>query len=247
MLMYHYLGAAPTDSHDPYLYVTARQLDAQCAALTARGYSSASLSEVAAASREGRMLPGKVVITIDDGARNFCEGGIEVLARHGFRAIQFLVAGQIGGTNEWDARHGHPVVPLMDAGQIREWLQAGHEIGSHSLTHRNLSKLGEAEARAQIFDSKKLLEDQFGVPVRHFCYPHGKFNALTESLVAGAGYETACTTLFGVNGPGQNLQELQRIQPLSTTELLGKVIHRMCWSFGRGTLRKHDVDTLTSL
>lgn len=228
VLAYHYFGAAAPASPDPYLYISAKDLAGQLRALQGLGYTSVSLSEVAAACREERFLSGKVVITIDDGARSFFEDGMRVLAAHGFHAIQFLVAGQIGGINEWDAKHGHPVVPLMDAGQIREWLAEGHEIGSHSMTHRNLSKLGEADARRQIVDSKRQLEDQFGVPIRHFSYPHGKFNAMTETLVEEAGYETACTTRFGVNGPGQNVMALNRILPLSAKDLLGKIGHRMC-------------------
>ncbi len=232
ILAYHYFGAAPAASPDPYLYISGKSLNHQLRALRDIGYSSASLSEVASACQQNRVLTGKVAITIDDGAKNFFEGGMSSLNEHGFRAIQFLVAGQIGGVNDWDAKHGHPLVPLMDSGQIREWLAEGHEIGSHSMTHRNLSNLGEPEARRQILDSKKKLEDLFGIPIRHFCYPHGRANAISEALVEEAGYETACTTRFGVNGPGQNLNALHRIFPLSITDLLGKIGHRLCRKVG---------------
>ncbi len=228
--MYHYLGQPARGTHDPYLYVAAERFRRQLAALAHSGYSTASLSVLTAACRAGQLMPDKVVISIDDGARNFFELGMQALAEYGFQAIQFLVAGQIGGINEWDAKHGHPVVPLMDAGQVREWLAEGHEIGSHSMTHRNLSKLSEPEARVQIIDSKKQLEDQFGVEVRHFCYPHGKCNGMTQGMVEEAGYQTGCTTRFGVNGPGQDPYALNRIAPLSAWELCGKVIHRL----GRG-------------
>ncbi len=62
----------------------------------------------------------------------------------------------------------------MDERQIRDWLAAGHEIGAHTLTHPALAELPPERARAEIFDSRKLLEDRFGVPVRHFCYPYGE-------------------------------------------------------------------------
>lgn len=227
VLAYHYCGDAPSTSPDPYLYASAKNLAGKIQALRESGYTSVSLSALAAACRENRSLSNKVVISIDDGAENFFEAGMRILSENGFHAIQFVVAGQIGGINEWDAKHGHPVVPLMDAGQIREWLAEGHEIGSHSMTHRNLSKLNEPDARRQIVDSKKHLEDQFGVAMRHFSYPHGKSTAMTEALVEEAGYETACTTCFGVNGAGQNLMALHRIWPLSTSEFLGKIGHRV--------------------
>jgi peptidoglycan/xylan/chitin deacetylase (PgdA/CDA1 family) len=224
---YHYLGDSAPHGPDPYLYLTFGRFRAQLSLLRNSGYSTITLSRLAESCRIGKLPHDRVVISIDDGARNFFENGMRILGEHGFHAIQFLVAGRIGGINEWDAKHGHPVVSLMDDGQIREWLAEGHEIGSHSMTHRNLLKLSEAEARAQIMDSKKQLEDRFGVAVRHFCYPHGKFNAMTEALVAEGGYESACSTRFGVNRPGCDPYALRRIAPLSATEFFGKVCHRV--------------------
>lgn len=219
---YHYLGSAPKRCNDPFLFVSAQSFRAQLTALKNSEYTVTNLSNIAGSPPEK-----KVVLTIDDGARNFFEQGTKILGEFGFRAIQFIVSGQIGGINEWDAKHGHPQIPLMDDGQIREWLAEGHEIGSHSVNHRNLSKLNEKEARHQIIDSKKELEDRFGVPILHFSYPHGKFTPLTQDLVLEAGYETASTTRFGVHSAAQNLTSLPRIQPLSTGELAGKVIHRV--------------------
>ena len=225
--VYHYLGVPAAGTPDPYLYVDGRAFRKQCAAMKSHGYGTACLTEVAAACRDGNMPAKKLALTVDDGSRDFFEIGMEILAEHGFRAIQFLVAGQIGGINEWDAKHGHPAIRLMDEAQIREWLAAGHEIGSHTVTHRNLSKLDEPEARRQIIDSKKMLEDQFGSQIRHFCYPHGKSNDMVEELVREAGYETACTMRFGVNGPGGDAMALRRISPLSWGGLLGKALHRL--------------------
>jgi peptidoglycan/xylan/chitin deacetylase (PgdA/CDA1 family) len=226
VLMYHYLGRPP-DGSDPYLYVSPESFRAQCRALRHAGFESCSLSDLAEGIERGLLPPKRVVITIDDGARNFFEHGMAALQEAGLRAIMFVVAEHVGGINEWDAKHGRPVVSLMDDRQIREWLAAGHEIGSHTLTHRNLAKLDEAEARRQIFDSKQRLEDRFGVEIRHFCYPHGRFTDATGRWLREAGYETGCTTLFGTNGARENRFALRRIQPLSSGELLGKSFHRL--------------------
>src|SRR5262249_33719327 len=141
--------------------------------------------------------------------------------------IQFIVADLIGKRNEWDVVHGDVPEPLMDKTQIREWLAAGQHIGSHGLTHRNLTKLSVADAREQILGSKKKLEDLFGAPVRHFCYPHGKWNARARDLVEEAGYATACTTQFGVNTARTPRLELSRVFVLSQSELLKKAGHRL--------------------
>jgi len=114
----------------------------------------------------------------------------------------------------------------MDEIQVREWLAAGHEIGSHSMTHRNLRHVSPGDAREEIAASKKALEDRFGVEVPHFCYPFGSWNDSVRDLVAAAGYRTACTVLFGVNPPGTSPFELRRIIPLSAARLLNKIRHR---------------------
>ena len=61
------------------------------------------------------------------------------------------------------------------------------------MTHPRLTALPPECARAEIFDSKRALEDRFGIPIRHFCYPYGDYNRAVRDLVEEAGYATACT------------------------------------------------------
>ena len=221
---WHYIAAVPAGAHDPFLYVGPEEFDAQLSALSEAGFSAASLDDIAQADDN---LGKKVAITFDDGCRNVLANALDILARHKFYATQFLVAGLIGKTNKWDTEHGHRAESLMDEAQIREWIAAGHSIGSHSLTHRNLTKLDEPAAHEQIFASRKKLEDTFGVEVRHFSYPHGRWNEQARNLVAEAGYATACTTQFGVNTRRTPPLALSRIAPLSASRFLTKIRHRL--------------------
>lgn len=228
---YHSIGDAPPGARDPFLYVSKAQFSEQLAMLVEHGFTPGSLAHDT--GREGN--PGKqVVITFDDGYRNVLRNGLEALMRHRFKAIQYIVAGLIGTHNEWDVKHGEVPEALMDTHEIREWLAAGQEIGSHSLTHRNLSRLNEAEAREQILGSKKKLEDTFGIAVRHFAYPGGKWTPRVRDLVQEAGYATACTTKFGVNTAQTPQFELKRIFCLSESEMLAKVKHRIARKLGVG-------------
>jgi peptidoglycan/xylan/chitin deacetylase (PgdA/CDA1 family) len=155
------------------------------------------------------------------------EHGLPVLARHKVRAIQFLVSDSLGRHNEWDVAKGDVPVTLMNESQVREWLAAGHDIGSHSATHPNLRHASPAKAREEILGSKKSLEDRFGLEIRHFCYPYGSYNESVRDLVAEAGYRTGCTMQFGVNPPGTPPLELRRVLPLSNAEMLAKIRHRL--------------------
>jgi len=87
----------------------------------------------------------------------------------------------------------------MDRSQLVEWLEAGNEIGSHGLTHRLLTSLSLHEIRREIVDSKKLLEDLFGQPIVHFCYPYGGCNEAIRDIVQEAGYATATSIIPGFN------------------------------------------------
>jgi peptidoglycan/xylan/chitin deacetylase (PgdA/CDA1 family) len=207
ILTYHKLGPRPARVRLKGLYVSARLFDRQLRELRAAGFVTPPYGPAPNESNPNH----RIALTFDDGFANVLKHGLEPLARNRFRAIQFLVAGLLGGRNEWDAKHGEAAEPLMDAAQVREWLAAGHEIGSHSLTHPFLTRMKPEQAREEIFTSKKLLEDRFGIPVSHFCYPYGDWNSTVRDLVAEAGYETACTTEFGVNTAATPPFELRRI------------------------------------
>ncbi|MHB1307974.1 MAG: polysaccharide deacetylase family protein [Limisphaerales bacterium] len=208
VITYHKLGPRPRGARLKGLYVGARLFDRQLAELRRAGFRSAILDDLEVGATEGAR---RVVLTFDDGFSSVLRHGLEPLRKHGFQAIQFLVAGRLGGRSEWQAERGEVREPLMDAAQVREWLAAGQGIGAHTMTHPRLTRIPAAAAREEIGASRRRLEDTFGVPVRHFCYPYGDWNAAVRDLVAEAGYTTACTVDFGVNPPDTPRFELRRV------------------------------------
>ena len=224
ILMYHRVGLPPAEAPDPFLYDTAEELDRHLTQAKQAGLRFVSLAEATAG---GKPQPDTLAVTFDDGCLSTFTEALPVLVKHKVRAIQFIVAGRIGGLNEWDISKDDVPTPLMDAGQIREWLAAGQEIGSHTVTHRNLRKVTLADARLEIFDSKQQLEDLFGVPVNHFAFPYGGWReANVRELVREAGYHSACVTDFGVSASPDELWNLRRIAPLTDAQLLQKIWHR---------------------
>lgn len=223
-LMYHKLGPRPRGVRLKGLYVSRPLFEKQLGELQRAGFTTPAYGRPRAQDRNaGKQL----ALTFDDGFTSVLQHGLEPLARHGYRAMVFLVADKIGGSNEWEVQEGEAGQPLMDDAQIKEWLAAGHEIGSHTRTHAFLTRLNAAQAKEEICGSKQKLEDRFGRAVRHFCYPYGDWNSAVRDLVIEAGYETACTTEFGVNTAATPPFELKRITARYHSLSLKAVMERL--------------------
>jgi peptidoglycan/xylan/chitin deacetylase (PgdA/CDA1 family) len=209
ILAYHKMGPLPSATKMKSLYVDEGLFVWQMRDLHRAGFAMRSLDSWRKNSRPKRR---RVILTFDDGSRTVLRHALPALAQHEIMATQFLVADAIGGTNHWDVRsRGEAPDALMDTSEVRDWLSAGQEIGSHTLTHRNLTAIPESEAKEEIVASKKKLEDLFGIAIRHFCYPYGKWSHRVRDLVEGAGYATAVTLDFGVNTEARDPFALRRI------------------------------------
>jgi peptidoglycan/xylan/chitin deacetylase (PgdA/CDA1 family) len=206
-LTYHKIAPRPPGVRIKGLYLNPRLFQKQMGELAEEGFTAPPYGQVP----NGRNGSHTFALSFDDGFVNAFQIGLKTLAQYKFHAVQFLVADRIGQFNEWEVQLGDVREPLMDASQIREWMAAGHQIGAHTLTHPFLTRVSIREAREEIFASKKKLEDLFGVPIQHFCYPYGDRNQTIRDMVREAGYTTACTTDFGVNTAETPPLELRRI------------------------------------
>ncbi len=207
VLMYHKLGPRPRGVRLKGLYASESMFRRQLQEWTAAGFRPAPVTDVGGQLGNPQK---RVVLTFDDGFENVLRYGIPLMREHRFTAIQYLVADLLGKTNEWEQREGEVSERLMNPAQVREWMQAGHDIGAHTCTHPQLTQIPLDQAREEITASRKKLEDIFGVPVLHFCYPYGDWNPAVRELVAGAGYETAVITQAGINEPGTDRLALKR-------------------------------------
>jgi peptidoglycan/xylan/chitin deacetylase (PgdA/CDA1 family) len=206
-LMYHAVEAPPLFHPLRGLYVEPGLLERHLRELTDAGVNLAGLSAwIDTPGAAGK----QAAVTFDDAFLDLRENALPVLVERKVRALTYVVTGHIGGTNEWDAALGAQLCRLMDRADLLAWQAAGQEIGSHGVSHCHLTRVSRAEARAEIFDSKKQLEDLAGRSVRHFCYPYGDHNDAVRDLVGEAGYETATTTDPGLNDRGTDPLRLRR-------------------------------------
>lgn len=73
----------------------------------------------------------------------------------------------------------------------RKALPYGHEIGSHSVTHKKAAELFYNEAVFETAESKRILENHFGVPVTSYCYPYTDALSHLQKAVKDSGYKQA--------------------------------------------------------
>ncbi|MFJ4948061.1 polysaccharide deacetylase family protein [Streptomyces sp. NPDC088760] len=185
--MYHSVGDC---SDDPYhVTVTPDRLERQLRWLRRRGLRGVSVTELLAARArgEGRDL---VALTFDDGYADFLDHALPLLADGGCTATLFVLPGRLGGDNAWDPLG--PRKPLLTGDGIRRAAAAGMEIGSHGLTHVDLTQADDRLLKAEIAESRVALEELTGAPVTGFCYPYGTVDRRAMEAVQEAGYAYAC-------------------------------------------------------
>ncbi|MEV5382206.1 polysaccharide deacetylase family protein [Streptomyces sp. NPDC052721] len=185
--MYHSVGDC---SDDPYrVTVSPARLDRQLRWLRGRGLRGVSVNELLAARARGAGH-NLVGLTFDDGYADFLDNALPLLARWQCTATLFVLPGRLGGVNAWDPLG--PRKPLLTADGIRRAAEAGVEIGSHGLTHVDLTRADDITLKAEITESRALLEELTGRPVAGFCYPYGRTDQRAVNAVREAGYGYAC-------------------------------------------------------
>lgn len=217
VLAYHSLSDLSSDPVLGEYGVEGESFAGQLDMLAARGRRFVDL-DLLLAWLDGRApLPKKAtLVSFDDAYANLLPAAVEVLSRRGIPAVVFAVSGQVGGTNEWDRHLGAGTLPLLDADGLRALIDAGIEIGSHSVSHSQLTKVGADRVEAEVRDSADQLEGA-GLPrPRAFAYPHGEWNGEAAAAAARVGYAVAFTIDHGRIEAGCNRYALPRVEVLAS-------------------------------
>ncbi len=129
-----------------------------------------------------------IVITFDDGYQCIYENALPVMLDAGLTATVFPIVDHVGRKSCWDFNGRITPFQHLSWQQLREFVSLGFEVGSHTLTHRDLTRLTEQELRHEIRASKFTLEDKLGCEVTAISYPFGRFNRRVLDEVIQAGY-----------------------------------------------------------
>lgn len=214
------------DERDSVISVSPAVLQGQAQALADRGFRGISLQQ-AFAEREsaGAFPPRSAVLTFDDGYRSVHRHALPALAERGFTATVFLTSGLVGlPAREAAARNPDLDRDILDWAEAAELSEAGWEIGSHTVSHPDLSRLDQAAVERELGDSKTELEQRLQRPVRSLAYPYGRLNRRVRDAAARH-YEYACTTRLALYAGGDPLQ-IDRIDMyyMQDTSRFGKLL-----------------------
>lgn len=185
ILMYHYIRTNP-DPRDKIgfgLSVTPGDFAQQMSWLASNGYHPIDLADLRAYLRGQTPLPAKpVVLTFDDGYRDLYTTAYPILRAHRFKAVAYVVSGFLGSPAN------------VTAEQVLEMEAGGVQVGSHTVSHVDLTRASPSELRRELVESRASLEALVGHPVVDFCYPAGRYNDAVVRAVQASGYESATTT-----------------------------------------------------
>ncbi|MBA7620643.1 hypothetical protein ES703_27996 [subsurface metagenome] len=77
--------------------------------------------------------------------------------------------------------------------------EEGFSFGAHTCSHSLLTSLSPEEARREIEQSKKIIEEKLKKTCEFFSYPYGEFDSTIQALIKEAGFLGAVVT---PHGPG---------------------------------------------
>ena len=95
----------------------------------------------------------------------------------------------------------------LSVAQVQTLKSEGNEIGSHTITHPDLTTLSSANLARELHDSKAYLESTFGVPVPTFASPYGSSNAAVMAAIR-AEYRVHRTVSPGLIDPDSYIDQL---------------------------------------
>ena len=188
ILMYHHV--APTRRGSDLLWVARSQFARELAYLHDHGYHAVTLQQVYQCWMRGTALPTRpVVLSFDDGYLDQYRYAAPLLRRYGDTAVLNLIVDNLGRS--------------LTIAMVSRMAASGWEIDSHTITHRNLTRLSPATVAYELKGSRDLLQRYFQAPVEFFCYPGGVYDSAVKAAVRHAGYLAATSVWYGLARPSE--------------------------------------------
>lgn len=178
-------------------------------------FSLISYTEAVERLHNDRIEDAYASLSFDDGLRQASLNAGRVLEEEGISGCFFVCPGVIGETDPGCLEHfweriNHPPAEVLRWSDVETLLEWGHEIGSHTYTHRNLGEVSATTVETELRRARETLVPFIDGPV-HFAWPYGRFdhiNPETAKLARDAGYDSLASAergchVAGVRDPGE--------------------------------------------
>lgn len=215
--MYHGINEQVGPKHPYYETNTApSRFGEQVSLMKAQGYRSCGVEAALASIEEGEADHHRVVVTFDDGYADLYDNAWPILMEHGFMATVFVVTDLVGVHRY--ARDGREYLTWAE---LREMQSQGLQVGSHTVSHRDLQSLSAVELEDEVRRSKEIVEDNLGTAVESFAYPfafpetQSASTAVLRSMLERHGYRNGVCTILGTADKNSDRYFLPRL-PVNT-------------------------------
>jgi peptidoglycan/xylan/chitin deacetylase (PgdA/CDA1 family) len=202
VLCYHGVTQRPTRHPDDHFGLQVREdrfrihLD-----YLRRSYQVISIADyLRARAGELRLPDYSVIITFDDGYRNFYTAAAPVLESYQMTAAMFLISNRVVPNQSrpgmWREEDDHDYVSWHE---VRDLIERGFAFGSHTCSHQKLPQLSPDQVEHELRDSKSLIERQTKTDRLPLAYPYGMTTDQIAARAASHGYACAFTSHRGFN------------------------------------------------
>jgi len=215
ILMYHSVSDnAQTVAH-PYFQTTTtpNTFRRHMAFLHENGYTVLPLKDAVGRLLHGQLFDGtSVVLTFDDGFKDFYTEAFPVLREYGYPCTVFLATAFVD-----DQRMKFKGRSCLSWKEVRQLHSRGVTFGAHTVNHPELVTLAPAELRAELELSRRKIESELGEHAESFAYPFAfpegetQFIASLKKELQATGYLYGVTTKIGISSGNEDPLFLKRI------------------------------------
>jgi peptidoglycan/xylan/chitin deacetylase (PgdA/CDA1 family)/SAM-dependent methyltransferase len=211
ILMYHSVAEDGPPELSPYR-ISPQAFREQMRYLRRHGYHSITIEDWGACIAAQKPPPGRpVILTFDDGYKDFIENAWPILERADFKATLFIVTERVGRVADWDPAVSRPLA-LMSWRDLQELQAKGGEIGSHSASHKDFLAISVDQVMAEGQHARGKLREKLGSEAKIIAFPWGRGDEGVRRALARCGYTFGLTTWGGKSTLADDPMNLPRIE-----------------------------------
>lgn len=205
ILMYHSISY-----NKIFFTVKPEEFQKQMDWLNNKKYKVITLKELADMIGAEKDIPRKaVVIIFDDSFEDIYFNAFPILKKYGFPATVFTVTDFIGKGQRNESTG--VIFKTLNWEQIKEMHDSGLiDFEPHTCSHRELTKISPDEAKSEILNSRKIIEEALRKSCKFFAYPRGKYNQGIIDILKENNFLAALTVNPGRARKNSDLLELPR-------------------------------------